>query len=512
MVIRTRDDASSGLVAGVNVPHINDIYVGGDWQPPADGSRVPVISPATEEVVALVGRPGRADATAAAEAAAQAFRGPWPDLPLTERIETCLRFCEGLEARFDDVGHVWAAESGMPLSWSGRLHRHGATVAWRGALDDAQRSLADEPRVVGASDVLIVREPVGPVLAILPYNGPLPTIGLKVVPALLAGCPVVVKAAPESALTARLIAEVADESGFPRGVLSVLAGDLEVSQHLVERPEIALISLTGGGAAATDILRRSADRLPRTVFELGGKSPAIVLDDADLDTILTPLVAGAMSGAGQVCTTLSRIFVPRHLHDAVVDALRDAYNGMRVGDPLDPRTDHGPLIDRRAWQRADRLVQAASVDGARIVTGGGRPAGLERGFYYAPTLIADAPPCADVLHQEVFGPVTCVVRYDDLEQAIGTANDSPLGLAASVFSADVGRAMSVARRLDAGSVAINTVGPSLAAPYGGVKASGWGREGGPEGIQEFTNVKQILQRRSRTRTRPAPRPEQHERK
>jgi acyl-CoA reductase-like NAD-dependent aldehyde dehydrogenase len=248
------------------------------------------------------------------------------------------------------------------------------------------------------------------------------------------------------------------------------------------------------------------------VFELGGKSPAIVLDDADLDTILTPLVAGAMSGAGQVCTTLSRIFVPSQLHDAIVDALADAYARMQVGDPLDPRTDQGPLIDRRAWERADRFVQAASAGGARIVTGGGRPAGLERGFYYAPTLIADAPPCADVLHEEVFGPVTCVLRYDDLEEAIGTANNSRLGLAASVFSADVGRAMSVARRLDAGSVAINTVGPSLAAPYGGVKASGWGREGGPEGIQEFTNVKQILQRPSRTRTRPTPRPEQHEEK
>jgi betaine-aldehyde dehydrogenase len=497
----TQDDRSSQSVAGVPVGHLDEIYVGGGWRPAADGGRASIISPSTEEVVATVARPGRADATAAAEAAARAFRGPWPRVPLAERVATCRRFCEGLEARLDDIGRVWAAESGMPLSWSARLHRHGAIVAWRSALDDAERSLADEHRTVGAGDVLLAREPVGPVLAILPYNGPLPTVGLKVVPALLAGCPVVVKAAAESALTVRLIAEVADASGFPPDVLSVLAADIDVSRHLVARPEIALISLTGGGAAATDILRQSADRLTRTVFELGGKSPAIVLDDAEVNAVLGLLVAGAMSGAGQVCTTLSRIFVPRGLHDALVDGLRDAYEGLKIGDPLDPSTDHGPLIDRRAWERADRLVQAAYADGATIVSGGGRPAALDRGFFFAPTLIANAPPSAAVLHEEVFGPVTCVVAYDDLEDAIQTANDSRLGLAAAVFGADAQRAMSVARRLEAGSVAINTIGPSLAAPYGGVKASGWGREGGPEGIQEFTNLKQILQRGTSARTR-----------
>ena len=501
MVATARDGKASGLVAGVHVPHMDEIYVGGSWRPAADGGRAPVISPAGEDVVAVVARPGHAEAAAAAEAARTAAHGPWPRMPASERVEACRRFARALEARLDDIGRVWAAESGMPLSWSARLHRYGAVVAWRSALDVAEHSLAEERRAVGAGDVLITRDPVGPVLAILPYNGPLATVGLKVLPALLAGCPVVVKAAPESSLTARLIADAADAGGFPPGVLSVLAADLEVSRGLVGRPEFALISLTGGGGAATDILRESADRLPRTVFELGGKSPAILLEDADLGVVMKSLVAGTMSGAGQVCTTLSRVFVPAGLHDQVVDALRDAYEGLTIGDPLDPRTDHGPLISRRAWERTDRFVQDAAARGARIVTGGGRPAGLERGFFYAPTLIADAPPSATVLHDEVFGPVTCVVRYDRPEDAIRMANDSRLGLAASVYGADADRALRVARQLEAGSVAINTIGPSLDAPYGGVKGSGWGREGGPEGIQEFTTIKQILQRGTSAPTR-----------
>ncbi len=331
-----------------------------------------------------------------------------------------------------------------------------------------------------------------PVLAIMPYNGPLATLGSKVVPALLAGASVVVKAAPESALVMRVVAESAADAGFPEGVLSILAGGVDVARHLVQDPRIELISFTGGPLAAADILRRSADRLPRTVFELGGKSPAVLLDDVDLTSALRPLVAGAISGSGQICAALSRILVPESRHDEVLAAMSDAYTALTVGDPRDASTDQGPLANPAALERTERFVANAVADGARVVTGGRRPDGLERGLFHEPTLLTDVAPDDDVVQEEVFGPVTVVLPYRDLDDAIRLANSTDYGLAASVFSDDRPRALEVARQIRAGSVAINTFGPTMAAPFGGVKRSGWGRECGPEGIQEFTELKQVL--------------------
>lgn len=479
------------VVGNQTIPHPDAVFVGGDWRASQRGHRRTVVSPATEEPVAEVVMPSVDDADAAVGAAAEAVEGPWPRESVERRAEVCRRFSTLLEERADDIGRVWASESGIPVRWGKTLHRFAAMAAWRGALDAAPEALAPQVRSTPVGDVRIEREPVGPVLAVMPYNGPLTTVGSKVIPALLSGAPVVVKAAPESALMMRLVAQCAAEAGFPPGVLSILAADVEVSRHLVSDPRIELISFTGGPRTASEILRQTADRLPRTVFELGGKSPAVLLDDVDLEHALRPLVAGAMSGAGQVCAALSRVLVPASRHDEIVDALAAAYRRLRIGDPLEKTTDHGPLVDRRAFERTRGFVDGARERGADVVTGGGRPDGFDIGWFYAPTLLTRVGEDDPVVRQEVFGPVTVVLPYEDVEDAVRLANDTDYGLAASVFSADGDRAVGIARRIRAGSVAINTFGPTMAAPFGGVKRSGWGRECGPEGIREFTEVKQI---------------------
>lgn len=480
------------LGSGACVPRPDELFVGGDWRASDGGEQYVVVSPTTGEPVCDVVMPSVVDADVAVEAAAAAYAGPWPRWPVSRRKEVCADFCDRLEARFEEIGEVWAAEAGIPVRWSRTLHRYAARAAWRGAIASVEEALAPQTRTTAVGDVDLVYSPVGPVLAVMPYNGPLATLGSKVIPALLAGTSVVVKAAPESALMMRVVAECAREAGFPTGVLSILAGGIEVSRHLVRDPRIELISFTGGPQAASSILRDTADRLPRTVFELGGKSPAVLLDDVDIDRVIRPLVAGAISGSGQVCAALSRVLVPESRHDEVVDALAASYRGLRIGDPLSPDTDQGPLTNRAARDRTQAFVEEAVAAGASVSAGGCRPADLPSGWFFEPTLLTDVGEDDRVVKEEVFGPVTVVLPYRDIDDALRLANDTEYGLAASVFSADAGKAKDVARHIRAGSVAVNTFGPTMAAPFGGVKRSGWGRECGPEGIREFSELKQIL--------------------
>ncbi|MEV4152921.1 aldehyde dehydrogenase family protein [Nocardia salmonicida] len=485
-------DRPDVVVGGdLRVPRPDSVLIGGRWQA-STGPVVEIVSPVTDASVATVVAPSLEDADAAVTAAAQAFAGEWPQWPLTRRHEVVARFCDRMENTLAHIGAVWTVESGIPIRWANTLHRFAARTAWRTALDSAESALAPHTRSTPVGEVLIEQRPVGPVLAVLPYNGPLATIGSKVIPALLAGTAVVVKAAPESALMMRVVAQCAVEAGFPPGVLSILVGDIEVSRRLVRNPAIELISFTGGPVAASDILIGTADRLPRTVFELGGKSPAVLLEDVDLDRAMRSLVAGAMSGAGQVCAALSRIVVPAARHDEIVEALTHAYRGLHIGDPRDPATDHGPLANRAAYERTTGFVETAVREGATIACGGRRPPGFDTGWFYEPTLLVNVGEQDTVVQQEVFGPVTVVQRYDDVDDAVRIANSTDYGLAASVYSADRTGALAVAQRIRAGSVALNTFGPTMAAPFGGVKRSGWGRECGPEGIREFTETTQIL--------------------
>ncbi len=471
----------------VEVPGLEANFIAGSWRA-ATGELTPVVSPTTEEVIAQVAAPTMEDADAAVTAARAAFdAGPWPRMPLAERLRACGRLCDALEARLARLNRAWTFESGPTIA-HGEMINDGAGVAiWRQALELAP-TLAWEEERQGA---LVWREPVGTVLGILTFNGPIVLMGMKIVPALLAGCTVIVKHAPESALTARIIAEAVQAADFPEGVVSVLPAGTEVSQYLVSHPGIDMVALTGGTAIGVDVVKRTADRLARTALELGGKSPAIIGEDADLDAVMQTLGAGSMGFMGQVCVNLSRVLAPRSRYDEVVDALVRTYEGMRVGDPFASDVDQGPLAVARARDRVEQFVDGAVAEGARIATGGRRPAHLNRGWFFEPTLLTDVHNHMTVAQEEVFGPVTSVIAYDDADDAVRIANDSRFGLACSIYASDTNKALAMARRIRAGGVAINCAGVSLTHPFGGYKQSGWGRECGPEGLLEFTQIKQV---------------------
>ena len=473
----------------IDVPGLDSQLIGGQWARNASAEFVDVLSPTTEEAVARVALPSIRDADLAVAAARDAFdNGSWPRLSVQERVEACARLCDRLEQRLDVLNRAWTFESG-PTQAHGEMINNGAGVAvWRQALAMAPQLPWEENR----EGTWIWREPIGTVLGVLTFNGPIVLMGMKIIPALLAGCTVIIKHAPESALTSRLIAEAVREAEFPPGVVSVLAADTPVTQHLVGHGGIDMVALTGGTAIGVDVVKRTADRLARTALELGGKSPAIITDDVDLDEVMQTLGVGSSGFMGQVCVNLSRVLAPTSRYDEVVDALAAHYQSLNVGDPFDPNTDQGPLAVLRARDRVEKFVTQAQQEGARLVTGGLRPAHLNRGWFYQPTLFADVDNGMTLAQEEVFGPVTAVIPYDGVDEAIRIANDSRFGLACSIYSADERRALGMARKIHAGGVAINCAGVSLTNPFGGYKQSGWGRECGPEGILEFTQIKQVM--------------------
>lgn len=478
------------MIAGVAVKHAEGVYIGGDWRT-ASGSVHTVVSPTTEESVVDARHPSTTDALAAIDAADNA-RDVWAATAVADRVAACARWLEAVDERAADLDTVWAVEAGMPVRHGRALYRFAAVPAWRSAMAAAERILADDRRESELGDVLLRREPVGVVVAILPYNGPVVTVASKVIPALLAGCPVVIKAAPETQLTMSIVAECAQLAGFPPGVLSVVCGGVDIGQTLTRDPRVDMVSLTGGHVAAQDVLAATHERYARVQLELGGKSPAVILDDAPLDTALRSLIPGTTNAAGQVCALLSRILVSRRRHDEVVERLRIGFERLRIGDPLEPATHVGPLINTAAVNRTEGFVAQALSDGAELVTGGRRPEGRDAGHYYLPTLFTEVPEDAQLVRREVFGPVTAVQVYDDVEDAVRLANATDFGLSGAVFTADTDAGVEIAARIRAGSVGVNAFGPAMSAPFGGVKASGWGREAGPEGILGFTELKQIL--------------------
>jgi acyl-CoA reductase-like NAD-dependent aldehyde dehydrogenase len=425
--------------------------------------------------------------------ARQAFdEGPWPGMTMAERALACERLADALEARLDRLNLAWMFESGAPLAHGEMINSGAGKLIWRNAIELAKTLPEEELREGLMGSVIIRREPVGVTLGVLTYNGPVVLMGMKVIPALLAGCPMIIKHAPESALTARIIAEGIEEADLPPGVASVLPAGTEVTQHLVGHPGVDMIALTGGTAIAVDVVKRSADRLARTALELGGKSPAILAEDVDFNEVAETLVDGSTGFLGQVCVSLSRVLVPRNRYQEFAELWAKKYSALRIGPAWDPSIDRGPLAVERARARTERMVAKAVEEGATIAAGGKRPEHLEKGWYYEPTLLTDVTNDMAIARDEVFGPVTAVIPYDTIDEAVRLANDSPFGLAASVYSKDTELAMSVARKLRSGGVAINVAGISLTEPFGGVKQSGWGRECGAEGILEFTDIKQIL--------------------
>jgi betaine-aldehyde dehydrogenase len=350
------------------------------------------------------------------------------------------------------------------------------------------RSYVREGRLSWA---LIDREPIGVVGAIVPWNAPFFIGALKTLSPLLAGCAVVVKPAEETPLDLFYLGQALYDAGLPPGVLSIVPGDAAVGEHLIRHPGTDKIAFTGSTAAGRQVGAICGEGLKPVDLELGGKSAAIVLDDADLDTTIPALRAGAFYNSGQVCAALTRILVSRTRHDEVVTRLGDAARELVVGDPFDPLTEIGPLASERQRDRVEGYLQVAEAEGVHVVAGGRRPGPLARGYYIEPTVLTDVSNSARVAQEEIFGPVALVLTYDDVDEAVTIANDSPYGLHGGVFTSDEDRGVEIARRLVTGTVSINSFTMNSDAPFGGRKSSGFGREFGPEGIGSFLDYKTI---------------------
>jgi acyl-CoA reductase-like NAD-dependent aldehyde dehydrogenase len=478
-------------VAQIIGSRLDQVFIGGQWVA-GEGGHDEVVSPSSEQTVAKVALPSVEQASAAVTAAHDEGLRSWARLGVDDRVAAVRRLCDALEARLDEIGLLWAAEAGMAVRYSRTLHKFGAVGAWNAAISSTAEALAEHRRQGPMGEVLVRREPAGVVVGVMAYNGPLVTFGTKIVPALLAGCPVVVKGASESHLVMRVVAECAESAQLPPGTLSVLTGGTDIARALTTDPRVDLVSLTGGHAAAKDIVDVTSARFARAHLELGGKSAALILPDADVAHALRSLTPGATSGAGQVCALLSRVLVPESQHDEIVAALQASWGRLVVGDPFDPQTHIGPLVNHSALARTQSFLARAVDEGGRVVSGGRAPDGLEGGLYFQPTIVTDVRRDSHLARNEVFGPITAVLTYRDVDDAIDLVNDTDLGLAASVYTRDRALALDCASRITAGSVAINGFGPDVTAPWGGRARSGWGREGGPEGIQEFTELKQIL--------------------
>jgi acyl-CoA reductase-like NAD-dependent aldehyde dehydrogenase len=478
----------------LRTPHPDELLIGGRWQAPRSTARVAVINSSSGAVIASLAAPSVLDADLAVQAAREAFdHGGWPDLPVAERVAHVRRLVDEVEARLPELNVAWTAECGATVAFREGMNGFLARAAWNDFLEIAQTLPFSELRETkDFGTVELRREPAGVVVNVLTYNGPVAHIGLKVIPALLAGCTVVVKPAPETQLVARLLGEAIEAAGLPPGVMSLLAGDSEVSKALVGHPGVDIVNFTGGTEIGKQVMASCASRLAKCTLELGGKSAALIDEDVPLDTVLPQLVPGMLMFQGQLCTALTRVLVPRSRAGEVTDALVDAFRAQRVGDPQEASTDWGPLAVERARVRVERAVDSAVHEGAKVVAGGARPAGFDRGWYYEPTLLTEVSNRMAVAQDEIFGPVYCLIEYDDIDDAVGIANDSRFGLAGSVFTDDQVLALDVSRRVRTGTFAINAAGAACTQPFGGMKQSGIGRESGPEGLFEYTEIKTTM--------------------
>ena len=477
----------------VSLRNTNLFFIGGEWVQPSSGAVIRVVDSTNEEVFLSVAEAREADMSRAVTAARQAFdRGPWPRMSHHERAGYLRAIAAGLRERSADLGQVWPRESGVLYSMA-QYAATGAAGTFDYYADLADTYPFEEPATPMAGEFgLLVREPVGVVGAIIPWNGPLGLISHKVAPALLAGCTVVLKSSPEAPAEGYVVAEVAESVGLPPGVLNVVTADREVSELLVRDPGVDKITFTGSTAAGRRIASICGERIARCTLELGGKSAAVILDDMDIPTAADTLATAECTLTGQVCSSLTRIVVTRRRHDEMVEALAGAFSVVRVGNPFDPDTQMGPLVAERQRDRVEGYIAKGKAEGATLVTGGGRPNHLERGYYVEPTVFGNVDNSSTIAQEEIFGPVLSVIPADDEEQAINIANDTIYGLNASVFTNDVDRARDVARRLRAGTVGHNAFRTDFSIAFGGFKQSGIGREGGTEGLLPFLETKTVI--------------------
>ncbi|MCK9540728.1 MAG: aldehyde dehydrogenase [Novosphingobium sp.] len=472
------------------------LYIGGQWREAS--AAADLVSPSDEAVHSRVAAATAADVDRAVAAARQAFdEGPWPRMSAAERAGYMRKFAAGLRARADAFAAAWSLQTGIPIT----IAAHG--LADPGRMYDYYADLIERENLVtvhrrdNGGHAIVAREPVGVVAAVTPWNHPSHLMALKAAPAMAMGCAIVGKPAPESPLDMFLYAEVAEDIGLPPGVFNMVPCGREASDHLVRHPGIDKVSFTGSAATGAHIASVCASRMARSSMELGGKSAAIVLDDMPVETVVATLVdGGGVRMCGQGCAFLTRVLVSRKRRDELADAYAAKMREVVIGHAFEPSVQMGPVAMRRQLDKIMGYIEQGKAQGARIVTGGGRPDHLVgvpegKGFFVEPTLFVDVTNEMAIAREEVFGPVISMIAWDDEAEAIRLANDSPYGLNGAVYTQDADKAWAIARRIRSGNFSQNGLEHDSMFPFGGYKLSGTGREGGPWGLDAYTEIKTI---------------------
>jgi acyl-CoA reductase-like NAD-dependent aldehyde dehydrogenase len=465
------------------------LYIDGAWVAPSGTETIDVMNATTEEVMGTIPQATTDDVDKAVQAARRAFDG-WSTTSVEDRAKFLQRIHEGLQARSDDIATTVSQENGMPLGISKLAQAMLPIMNMAGFSQVA--AAYDFSETVGTSDV--IKEPVGVVACITPWNYPLHQVVLKVAPALAAGCTVVLKPSELAPLSAFILADVINDVGLPPGVFNLITGTGQtVGEALVAHPDVNMISFTGSTRAGRRISEVASSMVKRVALELGGKSPNIILDDADLEGAVTAGIAGCYLNSGQTCTALTRMLVPKDKLEEAERVAKRVAESFTPGDPFDANTRLGPLVSAQQQERVRGYIQKGIEEGAKLVTGGPeQPKGLEKGYFVKPTVFSNVRNDMTIAQEEIFGPVLSIIPYEDEEDAVRIANDTIYGLMAAVMSSDTDRAKRVARRIRAGQVQINSGGFNPNAPFGGYKQSGKGREAGKYGLEEFLEIKALL--------------------
>jgi len=490
----TYDQSRNPATAAAPLKHPEKLYIDGQWVSASTGRLISVISPDTEELYIRVAEGGKKDIELAISAARTAFdSGPWPRLSHAVRGDFLRAMAEKLKERVADMAEIWPHEMGVTHAVSQAfMARIPGIYNFYAGLGDTFAFEEVRPTSSGIGSGLLVREPVGVVGAIIPWNAPAMILAYKLAPALIAGCTVVIKSSPEAPAMALIVAEVAESVGIPRGVINVVTADREASDALVQSPDVDKITFTGSTAVGKHIGSVLGARVGRYTLELGGKSAAIVLDDYDIEAAATALSTASCQMTTQVCASLTRIIVSKHRHAALLEALAANYAAVKIGSPFEPSTQMGPVASARQRDRIESYIAKGVENGFTLATGGKRPRHIERGFFLEPTVFGNVDNRSALAQEEIFGPVLAVIPADDEEHAIRIANDSVYGLSGAVFTNDVDRAYAVARQVRTGTVAHNAFRNDFSIAFGGFKQSGVGREGGIEGLMPYLETKTIL--------------------
>jgi len=470
------------------------LFINNEWRDAAGKATLDVINPATEEVVAEVASAERSDVDAAVAAARAALAGPWSTMSARERGRLVWKIGERLLARADEIARLETLHNGKPIFESRQIEVPGAAECFQYYAGWADKIHGETIPVRGEYLTYTLREPVGVVAAIVPWNFPLLLTAWKVAPALACGNTVIIKPASQTPLTAIALAEIAAEVGLPPGVLNVVTGPgSSVGQMLVEHPGIDKIAFTGDTSTGRGIMRGASDTLKKITLELGGKSPNIVFPDADLDAAVRGATTGIFYGKGEVCAAGSRLLVDKSIKSEFIDKVAARAKKMTPGDPLDPKTRLGAVASKKQLETDLRYIEIAQKEGAQLVAGGARAdIGTGKGYFLHPTVFDGVTPEMTIAREEIFGPVLATIEFGDVDEAIARANDSSYGLAAAVWTKDIKKAHHVARRLQAGTVWINTYNIyDTAAPFGGYKQSGFGREMSMHALEHYTQVKSV---------------------